>query len=213
MLVVVADMRERASGVPERVEALGAQVDVRWLTTGDYVVGPGAVVERKTTSDLQASIVDGRLWKQMSRLRRSSRRGYLLVESPSLYPGPASPRAVRRLLLGVASMGITVIRTEGPADSAEWLFELADRQRQRPLRLSLSTNVWQTPALSPQEQALIAAPGVGIGTARALLERYGTLEGIAAQPLDELTKFPGIGEQRASAIFSLMRNPSPTRLS
>jgi ERCC4-type nuclease len=47
------------------LEALGARVEVRALTRGDYVVGPETVFERKTVFDLHASIAAGRFWQQM----------------------------------------------------------------------------------------------------------------------------------------------------
>jgi ERCC4-type nuclease len=59
MLMITADAHERASQVPSLLEVLGAQVDVRALTRGDYVVGPGTVVERKTVRDLHLSIMNG----------------------------------------------------------------------------------------------------------------------------------------------------------
>lgn len=210
MLVVVADVREQASGVPQRLEALGAQVELRRLTTGDYVIGPEALVERKAAKDLHASIVDGRLWNQMGRLCRQARHAYLLVEGRSLYRGPVHPRAVRRLLLGVGTMGVSIIRSEDAADSAAWLCELAERQRRDPRRGSAYPRPWHSPTLSPQEVALTAAPGIGAGAARELLERYGTLQNIAATPCEELTKIRGVSKQRAEAILALIRDQPPT---
>jgi len=61
MLMITADVHERASRIPSLLESLGAQVEIRALTRGDYVVGPGTVVERKTVRDLHLSIINGRL--------------------------------------------------------------------------------------------------------------------------------------------------------
>ena len=70
------------------LEALGAQVEVRALTRGDYVVGPEAVVERKTVADLHASIATGRFWHQMRKIRDAGRWPYLVIEGPSVFNGP-----------------------------------------------------------------------------------------------------------------------------
>jgi ERCC4-type nuclease len=53
---VIADHRESKSGVGECLAALPG-VRLRWekLSTGDYVVGEGAIFERKTASDFPAS--------------------------------------------------------------------------------------------------------------------------------------------------------------
>ena len=69
VVAITADMHERASRIPSFIEELGAQVEIRALTRGDYVVGPGTVVERKTIYDLHRSIMNGRLWHQMRKIR------------------------------------------------------------------------------------------------------------------------------------------------
>ena len=51
MLEIVADVHERASGIPSTLERLGAHVTIRSLTRGDYVLGPGSLVERKTAKE------------------------------------------------------------------------------------------------------------------------------------------------------------------
>ena len=52
---VVADERERRSGVPEELRSLGAFVEYRVLDVADYVVGQYAV-ERKTVRDFVNSL-------------------------------------------------------------------------------------------------------------------------------------------------------------
>ena len=47
---------------------------------------------------------------------------------------------------------------------------------------------------------LAAVPGISTVTARALLERFGSLGGIAAASPEELLDVPGIGKERARAL-------------
>jgi len=82
VLVVVADVHERASGVPAALRALGAQVELQALAQGDYVVGYGTVVERKTVADLHASIGAGRFWQQMKKIRDGGRSPQLVLNVP-----------------------------------------------------------------------------------------------------------------------------------
>jgi ERCC4-type nuclease len=65
VVVVTADVHEFASGVPNRLEKLGIEVTRTRLPVGDYIVGCGAVVERKTVRDLQDSLIKGRFWLQI----------------------------------------------------------------------------------------------------------------------------------------------------
>jgi hypothetical protein len=99
MLVITADVHERASGVPQLLKAMGAQVEWRALTHGDYVVGPETVVERKTVAGLHVTLREGRFWHQMSKIRAVARWPYLVIEGSSLFRGPVRPKAVRGLCL------------------------------------------------------------------------------------------------------------------
>ena len=100
---IVVDAREPL--VMRRLLAENAvQVFVDRLDVGDYVVAPGCVVERKHVVDLHDSIVRGRFWPQLGRLRSGSDEQYLLVEGRSL-AGPVHPDAIRGALLATGELG------------------------------------------------------------------------------------------------------------
>ena len=90
---IVCDVHEVRSGVPAQLAGHGADVEVRALTRGDYVVAVDALVERKTIADLHSPIVKGRLWAQIAKIR-AARRPYLLLEGRSLFGGPVPDEAV-----------------------------------------------------------------------------------------------------------------------
>ena len=48
---VIADERERQSGVPDRLSKLDVRVYYTRLAVGDYVVNPEIAAERKSVSD------------------------------------------------------------------------------------------------------------------------------------------------------------------
>lgn len=209
MLEIVADVHERDSGMPSALERLGARVTIRSLTQGDYVVGPGSVIERKTTVDLHLTILRGRLWNQMYKLRATS-RPFLLVEGPLWLSSGGLPRdAVRGVLLTVADLGIRVIRTEDVGDSAAWMLRLAKRSLRMPAR---ERPVYaQRPKrhlrVSPAEQALAAVPGVSTVTARALLTQFGSLHAVVTATTEEHEAVAGVGSIRAEALRSMIHNP------
>jgi ERCC4-type nuclease len=161
VLVITADVHERSSGVPELLEALGAHVEVRALTRGDYILGPETVVERKTVNDLHLSIAAGRFWYQMRKIRAAGRWPYLVIEGPSVFRGRVPPNGVRGLCLAVTDLGVAIIRTEHARDTAAWLLKLASRRcqgaiRDRPAYAQLPRSV----TAPPPQAALAAAPGV-----------------------------------------------------
>jgi ERCC4-type nuclease len=93
--VITADVFERRSRIPERLEVLGAEVVVVALPAGDYAIGSETVVERKTVADLHRSVLRDRFWSQIGEIRYACRYPFLLVEGPDLDRGSLSPAAVR----------------------------------------------------------------------------------------------------------------------
>ena len=108
---VVADVFERGSGVPAALQRLGAWVKVEPLAAGDYRIGGGVLVERKTVADLHGSLGRGRLWAQVGRIRDDAVLPFLLVEGSELDVGPRHPNAIRGALLAIAGSQGRDLRT------------------------------------------------------------------------------------------------------
>ena len=114
---IVADVRERPS---DTFETLRARPDVvltvATLKYGDYSLASQLSIERKSADDLGRSIIDGRLFRQMSALRRRAQRPVLLIEG--LQPHGTSSgvpwHAVRGALVSVAVVfGVPILLAEG----------------------------------------------------------------------------------------------------
>ena len=131
------------------------------LGVGDYAIGRTVVVERKRVDDLHGSVIRGRFWAQIGRLRVSVLDPYLLVEGPDLDDGPLSPQAVRGCLVTAADLGVRLLRSTDAADSALWLHRLAIRHGERPPRRDRPLFT-QRPrsAPAPAEAVLAAVPGI-----------------------------------------------------
>jgi len=203
VLRIGVDQFEIPSGIPEQLERMGADVRVSLLAVGDYEVGSGTVVERKSVGDLHASVLAGRLWGQIGALRRGARYPFLLVEGPDLDRGPIPPRSIRGICLAAQRLGIRLLRSVDVADSVQWLFLLAGqcqrrgRPRDRPRAAQRPQH--QTP-MEAAEAMLTAVPGLSTVSARALLARFGSVAAVvAAEPGDWLA-VPGIGLERARSL-------------
>jgi ERCC4-type nuclease len=208
MLLVTADVHERASGVPELLGKLGALVEVRPLPRGDYILGPETVAERKTVIGLHRSVQEGRFWSQMGKLRAAGASPVLLLEGRSVFSGPVANDGIRGLCLAVADIGITIIRSEGPADTAAWLFRIACRRRDGAVRdRPAYAQKGRSSVVSPAEAALAAAPGVSTVTAKTVLDHFGSLRNLCAADLNDLQSLPGVGRKRAEAIQALIHDP------
>jgi Fanconi anemia group M protein len=174
------------------------------LRIGDYDLGNGVLVERKTVRDLHLSLERGRLWRQVGGLRRVARLPYLLVEGCDLDDGSLSPVAVRGACLAVVGQGVPVVRSENASDSAMWLRILA--RRTATTRLGRDRPVYAQrlkPASELVAEAMLASvPGISVVGARALLCRFGSVAGVVTADEGEWLDVPGIGPSRASALRS-----------
>jgi ERCC4-type nuclease len=207
---IVVDVHERRSGIPEVLAGeLGVEVDVAALPAGDYAVGADTLVERKRVLDLHTAVTKGRLWPQLAKLRAAAAFPYLLVEGTDIDRGPLSPAAIRGVCLAAIDLGIAVLRSGQPRDSALWLHRLAvrcQRVEAPPDRPAYTQRPKSASGLEAAEAALATVPGISTTTARALLERFGSLAAVvAAEPAEWLT-VPGVGPERARALENVLRS-------
>lgn len=201
--VVVADVFERGSGVPAALERLGARVSIEALTAGDYRIGGGIVVERKTVADLHGSLGRGRLWAQVGKIRDEAVTPILLIEGDNLDAGPRHPNAVRGALLAIFELGVGLLWSSDPADSALWLHRLAVRHARKTVaRRPRATSEAPMPGI----EVLAAVPGISSRTARVLLERFGSVAGLLDAGPERWAEVDGIGTVRAHSLAVALLN-------
>ena len=209
-LRVIVDVYERESRLRRALEELGIELETRRLPIGDDVAGH-ALVERKSVRDLHLAIIAGRFWPQVGRLRRAPAVPYLLVEGEDIDAGPLRPASVRGALLAVGELGIHVVRAASPKDSALWLQILGLRRRRR----ARSTPRYaQRPPIDDADEAMLAAvPGISTMSARALLDRFGTVADVVTAGPENWLSVPGIGPKRAAALTEAIshRRQLPSR--
>lgn len=178
MASIVIDCREKRliSLVPE---ALVEQLDV-----GDILVGDSLLFERKTPSDLEGSILDGRWRDQLARMIRSRDEGgyrpAVLVEGR--IPRGESGDRMRSAAAGAfVRDGIPCLEMDGPEELAAFVRAAAKRaarneapssQRALPKR---SAGLRSCPKRVAVAQ-LTVVPGVSDKTAVALLGACGSME-------------------------------------
>lgn len=202
---IVVDRCETRSRVPEAIVALGAVVDVAHLASGDYALGRGVLVERKTVLDLHESLHSGRFWPQLGRLRRSAHCAYVLIEGDDIDDGRLGENAVRAACLAVLEQGVCILRTSTREDTARWLVLLARRvqrgfvpPRDRPSYAQLLKRRGE----AVPEAVLCAIPGISVVTGGALLGRFKSVGAICAASDEALLEVPGVGPARLCALRS-----------
>ena len=202
---IAVDRREPDS-VCDSLEAAGAEIELRQLELGDYQVSDRLVVERKTRQDFESSIVDGRLFSQVSSLASSFHRVVLIVEGSA----DSDTRLSRAALLGayssiISDFGCAIFFTRSPSATAELVYALARHEqlgKKQPLSVYAKRKAIGLPA---QQRAVVESlPNVGPTLARALLEYFDTVENVITAPESELQQVGKIGGKKAKQIRELL---------
>ena len=68
------DYREKDSGLIDLLKAMDLSVEIGRLSYGDYIINEAITIERKTARDFLISIIDGRLFRQLSCLKKNCQR-------------------------------------------------------------------------------------------------------------------------------------------
>ncbi|MDG6900357.1 MAG: hypothetical protein JRM80_00140 [Nitrososphaerota archaeon] len=205
---VVADEREKASGVPEELSKLNVRVYFNRLPVADYVLNPELAVERKSVRDLVSSVYDSRLFYQAARLSAAYAKPFLLVEGDS--------KEVEKLAKNVKSFygaianvtlayGLRVLYTANPKETAMAIAELLSHARAKPLARIPSEIPPKSRNVPLQQLYLVSSlPGIGRRLAEKLLSKYGTPRKVMGLTAGELALTPGIGWKRAEKIKQVM---------
>jgi Fanconi anemia group M protein len=209
--IILADYRERRGGVVCHLESLpGLRVEWAHLPVGDFLLGDGIAVERKTARDFVASILDRRLFDQTERLLESHERPVLVLEGDPLTTDfRVHPNAIRGALASLAVVRrLPILPSAGPSETAELLAVIARQvqasggERPRAAAKRRASSVAQH-----QEAVAASLPGVGTVLARRLLEHSGSLAALAGADARTLREVPGIGPLRAQMLTSLLAAP------
>ena len=207
-LRIVIDVREKKSGIPDLLKAVGVNIEIKKLPIGDYIVAPETVVERKSIQDLVSSIFDGRLFDQCSRLKEHFQHPIILIEgnvdeidsiteNPLIFYGALSTIAI--------DFKIPIIPTSSASHTAKLLVSMCSRKESHKgpfLKKIRKSNDLQRQQLS----TLCSLPGVGEKTAIRMLKKFGSPLQVFTAPYTELSKVEGLGESRAKKIKKMLES-------
>ena len=204
---VIADDRETSSRVVECLHLKGVPIAVQRLEDGDYAIGDTILVERKTTRDFADSLVDRDLLGQLWRLSARVSRPILIIEGEDLFvQRNIAPNAIRGALATIGiDMGITVLYTSTPEETAEMLYIIARRLETAGTPPRLHANKSYQSDAEQLDYTRSSVPGTGARHARLLLRHVGSLGSVHSEGAEELMQVEGIGNKTAETIVALMR--------
>jgi DNA excision repair protein ERCC-4 len=207
-LRIIVDEREKKSGIPDLLKAVGMKIELKTLPIGDYIVAPETVVERKSIQDFVSSIFDGRLFDQCSRLKEHFLNPIILLEgnvdeieeiteNPLVFYGAISSIVI--------DFKIPIIPTPSASHSAKLLVSMSSRKESAKgpfLKKIRKSNDVQRQQLS----SLCSLPGVGEKTAIRMLAKFGSPLKVFCASSTDLSKVEGLGAARAKKIKKMLES-------
>ena len=196
----------------------GLKVIRKKLEIADYIVKVHEYVipvERKTSNDYVASIMDGRLFKQLFELSTNYPFSYIVVVgiiSEALMDRGFSRRAFISSLIGSSLKRspygcrgqVVTINLETDYDFILFLYFLHRKLMEGDVERLPRINVRKR----DRKEALImmysCIPGVGVDRARKLVEVFDTPEKLIRASIYQIMRVEGIGEKLAYRIYRFL---------
>ena len=205
-LTIIADNREKSSGVPGMLADENVEVIMEQLSVGDYMIDDDIVIERKTNIDFVQSIITGHLFDQCSRLRKTGKIPLIIVEgNPFKTRHNIKPESIKGALLAVSlSWQIPIIRSSGKEDTVRLLIMASKQQINAPVFIRRTGK--KPKRIQKQQHYIVQSlPGVGPELAQRLLAHFNSIEQVVLADASSLEKVEGIGKTKAVKLFEFFR--------
>lgn len=203
---VIVDKRER--DFPTLFAELGAEVEEKMLELGDFLCSDRTVVERKTRMDFEASVLDLRLFTQLSDLTKSFENVIVVVEGERTDEGPLTRAALMGAYAAVMTdFGASIFFTRNEKATAELVYCIAKHEQlAKKIELRISPKRRTSTLSQAQRSVAEMLPMVGPNMAKKLLEHFGDLQTLFNASEEQLMEVEGLGEKKAKAIYRTVRN-------
>lgn len=206
---IIVDNREFRSNVTRFLSSKDIEIETQQLDVGDYVLSTRIGVERKNVDDYLQSLIDGKLFVQMRKLRDAYSRPVLIVEGEGLLTKRnISHNAIFGSLVSViVDFGIPIINTKSAQETADFLFIMANReQKEGNKAVAIRGEKWSMSLHEQQQFILEGLPNVSAVLAQRLLQHFGSVRAIANASEEELCMVPGIGKNIATEIVKVLNS-------
>ena len=177
------------------------------LDVGDYIVSSRIGIERKQVDDFLNSLVSGKLFSQLHRLRESYARPFLIIEGKGLFTKRnINHHAIYGTFVSIiVDFGISIITTEDSNDTADLLYTAAKREQRRNSKEVVLRGSKSKLSTSDTMQFIVEGfPNVSAVIAKRLLSHFGSIRALASASEKELQEVHGVGKKIAASIYSMI---------
>jgi Fanconi anemia group M protein len=205
---MIIDHREFNSNAVRRLSQLDVLIKPEQLDVGDFILSDRVGVERKQASDFLSSLIDGRLFDQLKRLRSTYIRPILIIEGDGLYTNrQITSNAVNGALASIlADYNIPVITTKTEIETVELLISIARREQTDGRAVGLRGEKGTMSVQERQQFIIEGLPNISATLAQRLLDHFGSVGAVMMADVDELAKVKGIGRKTAEEIKGVIEN-------
>lgn len=206
---IVVDHREARNHVFHSLKRMDTDIVKQQLTTGDYVCSERVCVERKTVSDFIQSIIDGRVFNQVSSMSECFERPLLLLEgNPEMLfmERNVHPNTIRGALASLAiDSKIPVIWTKNAEETANQIYRIAFREQFKTGKKPVIRRSKKSVTMSMQQEFLMAGlPAINTKLSKNLLKKFKTPKRVFSAKPERLMKVEGIGKEKAKKIWDIL---------
>lgn len=199
---IVVDYREKASGLIDLLENEDIHIQTRKISHGDYIINDSITIERKTSRDFLLSVIDGRLFNQLSNLKKHCPNPIVLIEgNPYQTDLDFDPNAIKGALLSSQVIWyIPIVYSRSKEDTRDILLMIGKQDETHTDVVPLRSGYRPKRLKSRQMFILQGLPQVGPRMAKRLLKYFGSVSKVMNATTQDLMKVEGIGEVSAEKI-------------
>jgi Fanconi anemia group M protein len=205
-LKITVDYREKPSGLHDLLENCGTFVEIAKLSYGDYIINDKITVERKTADDFLLSIIDGRLFNQLSNLKKFCSYPILLIEgNPYKCSYYFDRMAIKGALVSTKVIWyVPVIFSRTKEDSRDILL-IISRQVGTCIDVAPLRGGYRPKRLKSKQLFILQGlPKVGPKIAKRLLRYFKSVSKVMNASVQALTEIDGIGKISAERIREVL---------
>ena len=206
---IVVDYREYRSNVVRFISQKEVFIEPQQLDVGDYVLSSRIGVERKKVDDFLESLITGKLFVQMKKLRDAYSRPILIVEGEDiLTKRNISHNAIFGSFVSIiVDFGIPLITTKNAKETSDFLYVMANREQIKGEReVAIRGKKWSMSIAENQQFIIEGLPNISAVLAKRLLRHFGNVRSIMNATEEELCEVHGIGKNIASDIVKLLNS-------
>ncbi len=203
---ITVDYREKASGIIDLLWKEEVAVEVKKLSYGDYLINDAITMERKTARDFLISIIDGRLFSQLSNLKRYSLNPILLIEENPFKTGlDFDETAIRGALISTQAIWYVPVVYSRSKEETKDIILMIGRQEEACMDVIPLRGGYRPKRLKSKQLFILQGlPKVGPTVAKRLLEHFRSVSNAMNARVEDLVQVEGIGRISAEKIREVL---------